>query len=173
MPFVRNARWLLAGTLTLVAGFAVPWSQWTAIDAGPIFPAAVPKTLQTDSPGSNQGVEALDASVDSSVVTERPLFIATRRLPAKVAAAAPITAKSDLPAAQFKLIGVLVSGGTRQALLQGANAAEGRWYAEGAELGGWRIAAIGENSIVLAHGSRIVEVKLHSRTPEGWKRHAH
>ncbi len=143
----------------------------TPVEIGALSPTAIGggETSPTAQPAKAQF--RLDATTPMNFPETglRPLFWASRRPEAaKPALTAPV--QSALPAAQpvaevamaeLRLAGILLDGASgRRALIVWPELPEGRWLAEGAEIGGWRLAGIGQHAVRIEIGSRSRELRL-------------
>jgi hypothetical protein len=108
-----------------------------------------------------------------AAIVERPLFSPTRRPPA-VAPAAPTPEPEEAPAPApppigFTLAGVVISGGTRTALVQ--MQADGRLVQvpEGGDIDGWTAVTIDAQRAVFRRGDSQEELVLdyHKQVPPG------
>jgi hypothetical protein len=101
---------------------------------------------------------------DFSEIVRRPLFIAGRRPPEAPAEAAVETAAMEpaeqAPPPDFRLLGVALGSGSRQALLQPAGQ-PGQWIKVGGEVGGWVLKSVSADGVVLNSGERTHEVRLY------------
>ncbi len=143
----------------------------TPVEIGALSPAATGggETSSTGQPAKAQF--RLDATTPLSFpeTALRPLFWASRRpeaaKPVAVAAAQPVQPAAQ-PAAEaamveFRLAGILHDGRDgRRALIVSPELPEGRWLAEGAQIGGWRLAGISQHAVRIEAGSRSRELKL-------------
>jgi len=88
-------------------------------------------------------------------VAERPLFSATRQKP-------PAEAGQDLlgQSSSFVLLGVIISGPGRAALVQHGHPAEMARVTEGQAVEGWTVQSILPDRILLQHGATDYELKL-------------
>lgn len=88
-------------------------------------------------------------------VAERPLFSPARRKPPE-AAGQDLLGKSS----SFVLVGIVISGSGRVALVQHGQPAEMARLGEGQAVEGWTLQSILPDRVVLQHGASEVELKL-------------
>jgi general secretion pathway protein N len=147
----------LAGAAVLLAILNLQLLR-TPVDVSPIAPPA----RETDAPRPDSGrpATALDTRTAEQFqeTVGRPLFNPSRRpVPRKEAA----EARPNAGVGDLRLVGVMrAADQPPRALLRSANAANGRWIAEGAEFNGWTLHKVDERSVVLKSGARSQELKL-------------
>jgi hypothetical protein len=95
-----------------------------------------------------------------AVVLERPVFSPTRRpQQAGNARAAPA------PSVDFTLIGVVITGGERYALVKPSNGDALERLSEGDELAGWSAVSIGSDRVLFRRGTVQKEIVLDYKAP--------
>jgi hypothetical protein len=93
-----------------------------------------------------------------AVIDERPIFLAARKPPE--VADAPEAKTMAPPPISFSLIGILVSGADRLAVLKPAAGGEALSLPAGAVLDAWTVAEIGADWIRLGSGAFEAELQL-------------
>jgi hypothetical protein len=95
-----------------------------------------------------------------AAVLERPVFSPTRRpLQASDAKAAPA------PSVDFTLIGIVITGAERHALVKSSNGDALERLSEGDELAGWSAVSIGSDRVLFRRGTVQKEVVLDYKAP--------
>jgi len=107
-----------------------------------------------------------------SAINDRPIFIPSRKplaVPADKTAAAAAAAPPPLPA--LALVGVILDGQNSLAMVKLAGAPFAQAMAVGASIGGWQIASVGPDKIVLRAGTFEQDVRMDAKpagqTPAG------
>lgn len=110
-------------------------------------------------------VPALRApAADLAVASARPLFRADRRPAEDPVEAAVPTADPVAETAAPLLLGVLVAGGRRRALLAADDEPEGRWVALGDSFLGWRLVDVAADMVDVERGAARTTVRLRPET---------
>lgn len=135
---------LLLATLALTLTASAAWQL--ATDSAEHWPiaanagAGAPAAAQPPSAGGPPEAR------DTSAITERPLFVRTRRLPAPIAAAIAAEAPPPPPApplaTRYQLLGISRAAGDTTALLREVAGARMLRLRSGEQLGGWTLAGI-------------------------------
>lgn len=149
----------------IVAGLG--YANWRVLqldlDISPANAGTVPaETLAI--PGLEPPPEPLPVSEFAEIV-RRPLFTASRRPPQApeeevVATAAVAPVEQAPPPPDFRLLGVALDEGSRQALLRSPEQ-PGQWVKLGESFGGWVLESVSAEGVVLVSGERIQEVRLY------------
>jgi hypothetical protein len=142
----------LAGTLAWL---------WRA----PSEPASMPPPIAETGTPDNAGLLAAPFTLprprDFAHISERPLFLASRRLPelpepaAKAAKAPP-----PLAAPGFVLSGVVRDGGQHVSIISLKKGQPATVIRVGDKLGGWEVEEISRSAVHLSAGKRELEVQL-------------
>lgn len=110
---------------------------------------AVPST----SPDQTADVPALHSPTSFAAIAERPLFYPSRMPWAPPAPPEPPpVSTAPSPLTNYALVGVVVSGETRSALIRPPGATKAITLAEGQELGGWTLQEITRTRLRFAAG---------------------
>lgn len=129
--------------------------------AAPIPPAAAPAHAAPLRPGTPSA--RLPPLARYAEVVRRPLFSRTRR-PAPVNAAETLGAAGD-----FVLVGVVIDGSRREALIRHGRPGVLARLAVGQSVEGWTLRSVVSDRVVLAHGATRHELSLKdhpsARTP--------
>lgn len=128
----------------------------------PLAPAVTAAPMIVTADGGAQAVPAFEPPASAAIdeIVTRPLFSKTREpfVPAPEAAAqAPVAAAA--PAASFELVGTMVTGQSRIAMIQHAENGV-LWLREGQEIGGWHIAEIGGREVLLERDDETRDLRL-------------
>jgi hypothetical protein len=143
----RGLRFLIIGLASWVGVvgaatvLAVLWLQISTMSA--------PSWLGT----RTSSVATVDAHFRSGFenILQRPLFSRSRK-PIAVALARPVALVSPLPPSRdrnIKLKGVFLNGAIAKAFVTSTEAPSGSWVAINGEIGGWRIASVTSDQMVL------------------------
>jgi hypothetical protein len=124
----------------------------------PLAPAVTAAPMIVTADGGAQAVPAFEPPASAAIdeIVTRPLFSKSRE-PFVPAAEAPVAAAA--PAASFELIGTMVTGQSRIAMIQHAEKGV-LWLREGQEIGGWRIAEIGGREVLLERDDETRDLRL-------------
>jgi hypothetical protein len=98
-----------------------------------------------------------------SGVIERPLFAPSRRPPP--GAPAPALEASDASPFELELVGVVISGEERVALVRQPGIQELLRVAVGRMVGGWEVESIEPDRVLFRSGDALKEVRLRDDTP--------
>jgi hypothetical protein len=79
-------------------------------------------------------------------------------LPAAPPAPAPVVRQAE---EGIVLLGVMINGATKRALLRQRNAPKGRWLEEGEEIGGWRLTLIAHDHAMLQSPNQKLKLPLY------------
>jgi hypothetical protein len=96
---------------------------------------------------------------DPEAIVERPLFSATRR-PATVAEIAEQVTGQPAQLPDWRLTGIVIANGTRNAMLWDTRERRSLMLAEGASEGGWRVAEVGAQHVVIERDGARHELPL-------------
>lgn len=171
----------LQATLTVVivgAGYRA-MTAWLEPGSPVDLPSAAsaPETASTATPA--QLALSLPPVESFRVVIERPLFSPTRRPPLPAPPEPEVTAVVEAPAAEpvlqpeppapppisFALVGIVMSGDQRVALVQPIDGGKAVQLREGEEFGGWTAALIERERAVFRSAYSEEELKLDFRSP--------
>ncbi|HEY7748545.1 MAG TPA: hypothetical protein VH933_07700 [Aestuariivirgaceae bacterium] len=114
------------------------------------------------------------SSGQAEAILARPLFSKTRRPyhPAEVTAqesvevaTVPAEPQASVPTEALSLKGIVLRLGIiSRAFIVSPSAPAGAWFEEGGEIEGWRIGHIGQRTISLQQGNKVVELSLYPNT---------
>lgn len=121
-------------------------AEWIIPDGGV---AQVTRPLSANAVGHRAAapIVTLGAAALAEKILARPLFLAGRRLPSAVAAAAPEQAAKEVPLP--RLTGILMAKGTRLAIFQVAGAPKPVTAGVGDTVSAWTVIAIRPNEVTL------------------------
>jgi hypothetical protein len=102
-------------------------------------------------------------------ILAQPIFFKTREPyvappPRPAQPPAPVVAKPPPPPIVdpgFSVAGIIISQGVRKAYIHTKKDQEGSWVSEGGNLTGWRVQAIGPESVKLEQQDRTIELQLY------------
>jgi hypothetical protein len=146
--------WLMVAVCVLLG-----WTIQREITALPSTQAAAPAAV----PAADPVAPAAAASIvvpdrDSlAVIVERPVFSESRR-PSR-------SDEGPAPTLDFTLVGVVISGRERSAIVQPPRGGTVLRLAEGQEVGGWTVVEITPDHIVVRHDTTEAEMPLEYTTP--------
>jgi len=143
---------LLTAALAVLLAFEIADASRSRIPAVPSRPAAPAPAKLLPSIASVPAEQAYPESV------ARPLFIPTRRpAPAQAVAAAPAFNRG-----QFQLLGVIIVGNTKTAMLREKSSGKVHRVEMGREVNGIKVASIERDSVTLAQGgeSEVVSMQV-------------
>lgn len=163
----------LAGSLGLLGyGFAEHFDR--PVDISPIGSQAGSSGLTTQVPQRLPEWDGPDPKKLTAIV-EAPLFVEGRRMPddvntppapEPVVESAPAAmAPEPVPPPDYRLVGVMLTGSERKALVAPGSASEERWVTTSEVLGGWTVEAVASDHILLSHDSEMTRIDLHARGP--------
>ena len=165
---MRGRRWsaalppLLLGVLCVALGGRV-YDEWLELQE-PVPIDAPPAATTAPAPAATDAPIAPPTSSSFAAILERPLFSPTRRPPAAAPAAAPAPeAAAPAPPAQpidFSLAGIVISDGSRVALVQMQGDGHVVQVAEGGEVDGWKAVRIEPERAVFRRGDDEQELAL-------------
>ena len=161
---VRTAPWTTVALVALCAGLGatVALEMTGGLSLAPEVTAAAPAAPQLDwTPGAVDFEPPSPDGLDET--TARPLFSPSRK-PFVMAMEDEPAPVADQPLPAVQLIGVLLTGGQRAALIQAEGAAEPGWVREGADVDGWRVETIEQNRVHLRADDRLETVELRPDT---------
>jgi hypothetical protein len=153
-----------AAVLAIGAG----WLVWAAVrhevDVS-AAPAPAVKGAATLVSASRSASRPAPPLADLSETLRRPLFEPDRRpRPVEPPATAAAAAASPGATQQLRVVGIMKGqGGTSpsvRALVRTAAAPQGVWVEQGGSLDGWKVAAIGDRTVVVEGAGRRVELGL-------------
>jgi hypothetical protein len=170
---------LAAGALLMLAALDLWMALWLGMVA---FGDTETATVTTGQPArasqQERTVPVPKPAADYQAALARPLFFRTRSPyvppppppPApqpSVMAVEPPPPPPPLPISEpeLTLAGVTITARVRKAYLVSKAGGEGTWCNEGEEIQGWRISSIGDSSIALDDGERIVHLPLYEENP--------
>lgn len=160
-----QSRRLLLLLLALCCGLAaIIFVEVTA--PPPPVPAALvpPATIAANPADARSASFSLPPLTAYAEVAQRPLFSETRR-------PAPESADSDPAAANFSLVGTIISGGDRRALVAHGQPPRTERLVEGQSVDGWTVESILDDRVVLRRVDTRLEVKVknqpNSPSPQG------
>lgn len=152
-------------------------SQWLA--ARPVAEDRhyeAPAALDVPNSGVPNGTYAIQDRILLSAYPEtlmRPIFFPGRRFPASQSGAAPVVrvdhpppvrAPPAIPVEQIKFLGVIITSGSKRALIKSPGA-ETKWFELGESVDGWTISSIDGNTVILSNGATTSPVTLYSEKP--------
>jgi len=148
------------GFAALVAGLggAAWWVVSTPIDVSPLPPPVAAGTRPATEAARSTGRTAASDTLRETVA--RPLFSPERRPPAPEPA--PVAAPAASPVAQtvdLRLVGTMRAAAGWRALLR--DPATSDWVGVGGSIGGWRVAEIDAERVVLEGQGRRMELSLY------------
>ena len=152
---------MLALCLSGVVGIAI--HMWPLIE-GPLA-LAPPVAVEPERPERYQPPAQLVRAplADFATIVTRPLFFEDRRIPQRARVVPPVSPspapKPLVPPPAFKVMGIVQDGAIRRALIEAPSVVLD-WYNEGANLKGWTISRIDNNSVVLNSNDQRVEIHL-------------
>jgi hypothetical protein len=160
---VAGLGWRLAFVVAAAGAF---WAAWT------IEPTASTPRAPTPVPAAAAGQDAAEpAAVEGAYadIAARPLFYPSRKPwmpppppPAPVAAPA-----APPPLTNYALVGVVVSGDTRTALIRPPGARTTIMLAEGQDLAGWKLQEITRTRLRFAAGDASYEMNFPKPSESG------
>lgn len=163
----------LAASLGLLGyGFAERFDR--PVDISPIGSQVGNGGMAAQMPQRLPEWDGPDPNKLTAIVTA-PLFVEGRRMPDDVNApsapepvieAAPAAmAPEPVPPPDYRLVGVMLTGSERKALVAAGSASEERWVTTSEVLGGWTVEAVASDHILLSHDSEMTRIDLHARGP--------
>ncbi len=158
----RNVIAALVALNALLAA-ALLWANLQEPDDLPAVPARV---LPPDRGNAVVASYVPPPLAEFAEIGERPLFVATRR-PLPIAAAAPAAVQPVVAARplQVVVLGVIVSGERKLALLRVDNVPQSRVAAEGDEIEGWKVVSITTQNVVIRGNGAEREIAVQKGPP--------
>jgi hypothetical protein len=152
MPPTQLALAALCGALTLVLAYEI---------AAPIPPFDVPKSTEIYRPASLTFQDTANAPSSASFgdIDAHPIFSASRTPIASHLDTARGGASNAFPT-DVSLIGVIIEGETRMALVKTASEPFARSVPQGGEIEGWTVSEVDPDKIVLSSGATKQEILL-------------
>lgn len=150
-------------TLDALLAAALLWANLQGPGDLPTVPARV---LPPDHGNAVVASHVPPPLAEFAEISERPLFVTTRR-PLPITAAAPAAVQSVVAARPLQVIvlGVIVSGEHKLALLRIDNATQSRVVAEGDEIEGWKVVSITAQNIVIRGNGAEREIAVQKGPP--------
>jgi hypothetical protein len=158
-PGARIAAVALASLVAAIGGAAL-WVVSTPIDVSPLSPPAAAGGVKL-APEVTRAAGRPGAGDTLRETVARPLFAPDRRPPAAepVAQAAPASAPPVAQTVDLRLVGTMRAGAGWRALLR--DPATSDWVSVGGSIGGWRVAEIDAERVVLEGQGRRMELSLY------------
>jgi hypothetical protein len=165
----RSTHWLTGLLLLAIAGLGtvVVLELAGGVAIAPEVTAAAPATAAAEAPAGPAKFQP-PAERQFDEISDRPLFFPSRRPFLPPAAPGSQAAPSDDPAAEIELIGVLLTGRERAALVQAAGQPAAHWVHEQQTVAGWLVEEIAADRVRIRDGDHVEVVKLRAdqaRTP--------
>jgi type II secretory pathway component PulC len=151
-PTIIALVWRFAVVLIAASMAVIAWTS-SPMDLQSIGQVSRPtKAPQTGPPASNSMVATVNPSYPA--IAARPLFYPSREpwLPPPPAQPAPVSTAPS-PLTNYALVGVIVSGHTRSALIKPPGGNKTITLGEGQELGGWTLQEITRDRLRFAAGN--------------------
>src|SRR5215471_19777487 len=152
MPPAQLALAGICGTLTLILAYEV---------AAPIPPFSVPKSMEVYRPAAITFQDTANAPSAASFgdIDAHPVFSASRTPIASHFDGAHAGTSGAFPT-DVSLIGVIIEGQTRMALVKTASEPFARSVPQGGDIEGWTVSEVDADKIVLSSGATKQEILL-------------
>jgi len=136
---------------------AIVYGEITAEPTSPIAAIAPAAAPALPVPAAEEPAFAVPPLQTYAEVTERPLFSPSRR-------PAAVTQQVAGPASSLALVGVVISGDGRVALIRQGKAPALARVREGQQVEGWTVRSIAPDRVVVRNGTSEAQLKLHEDT---------
>ncbi len=151
---------LLCAILAVV--LAVELTTGNGVEDIAAIPPAMPESRNAEQEAETQSGFVMPPQDTYAEVSERPLFLRSRRpLPPELEVSDETPAETSKAA--FILSGVVLTGTQRMALIQTQSSPKIARVEEGQEYEGWTVEAIHPNSVVMRRGQDVSEILLEDR----------